>query len=92
MNQADFISQALRLKPRQKWFSTFDKLSDFGWWGPFKTIDEAALECSFNGDGNIFIAQGRRLTKSEQESMGGDYEWEVEAESAFEIVLPKGKR
>ena len=80
----------LTRQPRHKWFSTYDRDCEDGWWGPYDTVEDAARECVCqNGRENrIFIAQGHKLTKAERY---GEFDWEVDAENAFEIILPNEK-
>jgi hypothetical protein len=77
----------LYLRLRHKWFSHYDQLADDGWWGPFDTVHEAALECyAGNSHERIFIAQGYKTSRKERAE--GFPDWEVSTEQAFEIVLP----
>jgi hypothetical protein len=74
-------------KPRHKWFSTYDRECDDGWWGPHDTIEAAARECVCNvgRKRHIFIAHGHKLAESERYSV---FDWEVDVNNAFEIILP----
>lgn len=74
-------------KPRHKWFSTFDRECGDGWWGPHDTVEAAARECvvEHGRENRIFVAQGYKLREAERYS---ECTWEVDAPSAFEIILP----
>lgn len=85
-------SSALPLvrRPRHKWFASYDPKADEGWWGPHDTVEAAAMEalCN-NGSDRIFVTQGHKLPKDERYMP--EWDWEVDAARAFEIVLPKMK-
>jgi hypothetical protein len=77
-------------RPRHKWFAAFDPKTDEGWWGPHDTIEAAAMECLCNcGSSRIFVTQGYKLTKDERYM--AEWDWEVDSDRAFEIVLPNDR-
>jgi len=82
--QSGFSLEPLIRRPRHSWFWSDDS-EDTGWWGPYKTIEQAARECASAGNERIFIASGFKLKKAEQYDY---FEWEVNARNAFEIILP----
>lgn len=88
----DDITPLLR-KPRRKWFAHTCKDAENGWSGPHDHIEDAAraalLAWEAEGD-TCWIAQGRKLTKSEYEEQGAEYTWEVDTLNAMRLVLPNG--
>jgi hypothetical protein len=86
--------EAMKLKPRHRWFSAIARECEDGWYGPCKTIEQAISECvSANGsDGSIFVGQGYRLNKQEKEDWGAEFDWQVDTLNAFEVVLPHRSR
>ena len=82
---------ALRIKPRHKWFSHTDEQAENGWLGPHKHIEDAAkaalLTWESEGD-TCWIAQGRKMTKAEMQESGDDYAWEVDVFNAMMLKLP----
>lgn len=83
--------EALVLKPRHKWFAHTCKQAENGWSGPHAHMEQAAqaalLAWEAEGD-TCWIAQGRKLTKSEVEECGAEYTWEVDTIHAMMLKLP----
>lgn len=79
-------------RKRHRWFSAPDRRCEDGWYGPHKTIEDAARECFINRTSEtgerIFVAQGYRMNKEEREEYGVDFDWQVDSLNALEIVLP----
>lgn len=75
-------------QPRHKWFSAPDLESE-EWCGPHDTIEMAAMECwgEYGTEHQVYIAQGRKLTKFEIAEMGVEYTWEVDDKYAFLITV-----
>ena len=88
----DQLVRPLIRRKRHRWFSAPSRRCEDGWYGPHKTIEDAARECFINRgmeDGErIFVAQGYRMNKDEREEYGADFDWQVDSLSALEIVLP----
>ena len=83
--------QGLVRKPRHKWFAHTSREAENGWSGPHDHIEDAAratlLAWEAEGD-TCYIAQGRKLTKTEYEEQGAEYTWEVDMLNAMKLVLP----
>lgn len=89
MTDTERSAASLILQPKHLWFSS-EGLNCKTWFGPFRTVEGAALECYTNsGSEKIFIAQGRRLTKAQKKEWGGKFNWMVDNSKAFEIVILK---
>lgn len=87
------MSDLLTLRPRHKWFGHTCREAEDGWIGPHAHIEDAVREAALDGyDGDwlgCWVAQGRRLRKSEREEMGVEYHWEVDTRNAIRVELPK---
>jgi hypothetical protein len=70
-----------------RWFSACDQYAE-SWYGPHNRFEYALEEaaCSDEFSGVVFVCQGRKLLKSEQDEIGAEYDWEVEYEK-FEVCL-----
>jgi hypothetical protein len=70
-----------------KWFSACAQYAK-AWFGPHdrfeQALEEAALSDEFSGV--VYVCQGRKLLKSEQDEIGAEYDWEMGREK-FEVCL-----
>ena len=84
------LKERFTLAPRHKWFAHTSKDAEDGWVGPSDTVGEAVLKAEeWFGDehASCFVAQGRKLKRWEIEDMEVDYDWEVESNECFEVVI-----
>lgn len=79
----------LMLCHRHKWFASSVRDAADGWYGPYATMEQAALKCA-NEEGAhvVYVTQGYRMTKAEREEKGVEYTWEVGANAAVEVRVP----
>jgi len=85
--------QRMVRQPRNKWFSAPDRRCEDGWYGPHDTIEAAVIECASNygEEDPIFVAQGYKMTKSEREDWGVEFDWQVDSQNAIEVKLPNDR-
>lgn len=79
----------LTLRHRYKWFASSVRDADDGWYGPYATMEQAAIKCA-NEEGVhvLYVTQGYHMTKAECEEKGVEYTWEVDTFKAVEVRLP----
>lgn len=81
----------LRLTKRyhHQWFSSSIRDAADGWYGPYKTLEEAALKrATEEGASVVYVAQGYKMTKAEREEWGIGFNWQVDTLSAVEVRVP----
>lgn len=79
----------LTLRHRHKWFSSSVRDAADGWYGPYATMEQAALKCT-NEEGShvVYVTQGYKMTKAEREEWGVEFEWQVDTLGTVEVRLP----
>lgn len=79
----------LTLRHRHKWFSSSVRDAADGWYGPYASMEQAALKCADEeGSHVLYVTQGYRMTKAEREEKGVEYTWEVQTLEAVEVRVP----
>ena len=85
---------ALKRMKHHQWFSAARVDTDEGWWGPHRTIEDAALEALCSGycdDSECYVTTGYKKNKEEREEYDDDFDWMIDSATAFKITLPRNK-
>lgn len=88
---------SLQLKPRHKWFAHYSLAADDGYYGPHNTIEPAIAEVLANHGidetgRSVYVFQGYKMTKKEQEEWGMEYEWQCDTENRLAFTYGEGPK